>query len=458
MSSAEANVLLSSHLEASIHYLTIEILQAVHKLQRKNCTCLYLYTIWILSAQDSGFDTSLGLWNYTLYHTRQDQLLRRALLVEGLLGAIVLVARTVLVLAIAVSLSVSTVATRTLAGLFLRTVVARSGTAETQALSHMVENINAVVHSAEELLAGTLSEDRHVSQRVHTLVGASRQSAVGHEAVDIVGRVDEVVIAGEAGDVPGGSARTIAVDLVVLTNVGVGTEALCQSVARVPVGREERVSIAEVAGTGVLALAGLLVDTDSVALGAVVSLGVAILGVVVAENVEAVTVVSSDNDESVLELADLLKVLHGSLDGVIKLEEFAQSAVIVKRVHLLVNGRSLRHEEPTLVTVGLGTSVKNVDGLEGHLLEARLVESIIATAVGAVLRSDQVVSVDVPVEPLLHVAGGEDTKSALGVGGSLELSVVGDKRVACLGEDVVVVQVLVSLAAELRAAELLSTT
>jgi hypothetical protein len=40
----------------------------------------------------------------------------------------------------------------------------------------------------------------------------------------------------------------------------------------------------------------------------------------------------------------------------------------------------------------------------------------------------------------------------------LELSVVGDKRVACLAEDVVIVQILVSLAAELRAAELLGTT
>jgi len=40
----------------------------------------------------------------------------------------------------------------------------------------------------------------------------------------------------------------------------------------------------------------------------------------------------------------------------------------------------------------------------------------------------------------------------------LELSVIGDKRVACLTEDVVIVQILVSLAAELRAAELLGTT
>jgi hypothetical protein len=39
----------------------------------------------------------------------------------------------------------------------------------------------------------------------------------------------------------------------------------------------------------------------------------------------------------------------------------------------------------------------------------------------------------------------------------LELSVVGNKSVACLAEDVVVVEILVSLAAERRVTELLST-
>jgi hypothetical protein len=151
-------------------------------------------------------------------------------------------------------------------------------------------------------------------------------------------------------------------------------------------------------------------------------------------------------------------VLDGSLDGVVKFEKFAQSAVVVEDVHLLVDGCSLGHQEPTLVTVFLSTCIKNVNGLESHLLEAGLVKCISTAAVGAVLGTDQVVGVDIPVEPLLHVADGEDTECALGVRGSLELGGVRDQRVACIAEDVVVVQVLVSLAAVLGVAELLSTT
>jgi hypothetical protein len=355
--------------------------------------------------------------HYRLYIYKSDEtrLLRWALLVEGLLGAVVLVARTVLVLVIAVSISVSTLATRALAGLLIGAIFFTSSAAETKAFGHVVEDVNAVVDTAEELLARTLSEDGHVGQRVHALVGARGESAVGDEAIDIVGRIDEVIRAGESCDVLGWGTGTITMDFVVLTDVRVGTEALCQSVARVPVGGEERVRVAKVTSSGVLALAGLLVNTDGVALGAIIGLGVAVLGVVATEDVKAVTVVGSDDDESVLELADLLEVLHGGLDGVVKFKELAQSTVVVERVHLLIDRCSLRHEEPTLVAVSLGARVEDVNSLKSHLFETRLVESVGAAAVRAVLVADKVVGVDVPVEPLLHVANREDTKGLFGV-------------------------------------------
>jgi len=74
---------------------------------------------------------------------------------------------------------------------------------QAEAASNVVEDVDGIVHTTKGLLAGSHGEDGHVRQRVHALVGASGESAVGDEAVDIVLRVGEVVIGFEAGDVCG---------------------------------------------------------------------------------------------------------------------------------------------------------------------------------------------------------------------------------------------------------------
>ena len=84
-------------------------------------------------------------------------------------------------------------------------------------------------------------------------------------------------------------------------------------------------------------------------------------------------VVSRDNDEGLIEDAELLELLNGGTDSVVELEKITKGTVVVKSVHLLVDGGSLGHEEETLV---LATGAEDIDGLEGHLLEARLVGSI----------------------------------------------------------------------------------
>jgi hypothetical protein len=84
------------------------------------------------------------------------------------------------------------------------------------------------------------------------------------------------------------------VDLVVLATVGGGADAAGDSVARLPVDGEVGAgAVAEVAALlGVLGEAGLFVDADGLALGALVILGIEVFGVSGAENAVSVSRIS----------------------------------------------------------------------------------------------------------------------------------------------------------------------
>lgn len=74
-------------------------------------------------------------------------------------------------------------------------------TAEAQAPSHIVEYVDVVVRAAECILAGSLSVDGYVIQRVHAARAVGRKGAVDDEAALIVVRVDEVILVVKTRDV-----------------------------------------------------------------------------------------------------------------------------------------------------------------------------------------------------------------------------------------------------------------
>lgn len=286
------------------------------------------------------------------------------------------------------------------------------GPSKTQAVGDLVEDINVVVCTAKGLLAGTKSVDGHVSQRVNTLGVLSADGAVDNESLGGILGVDVVVTVLEFD---GGLAGTILVDLVVLAMVRGCSDTTSDGVTRLPVGGEVGAgAIVETLGLlGVLGLAGLGVGADGTTLGTVVLLLGEVLSVgrtpdtIVVSYVmlyvwyggnllKTVSVVSRDDDESLIENVELLELLNGSTDSVVKLEKITQSTVVVKGVHLLVDRGSLRHEEETLV---LATGAEDVNGLEGHVLKTGEVLSITRSTGGVVAEVLEVVCVDIAVEP-----------------------------------------------------------
>lgn len=97
----------------------------------------------------------------------------------------------------------------------------------------------------------------------------------------------------------------------------------------------------------------------------------------------------------------------GGADGVVQLQEVAERAVVVERVHLLVDGRGLGHEEEALLAAA---GVQDVDGLERHLLETGKVERGGLLAEGVVAEGAEVRLVDVAVEPDGEVRAAEDAE------------------------------------------------
>lgn len=152
------------------------------------------------------------------------------------------------------------------------------------------------------------------------------------------------------------------------------------------------------------------------------------------------TVVSGDEDQSLVTDSELLELLDGRGDGVVHFKEITQGAVIVKSMHLLVNGSTLRHEEEPLL---LATRSENLDSFDGHLLEARNISSRAVFARRVVGQILDVVLVHVAVQPDGKVALAKDTESRLAVVGSLEGSVVEADGVALLGKLLIIILALV---------------
>ena len=113
-------------------------------------------------------------------------------------------------------------------------------------------------------------------------------------------------------------------------------------------------------GDLILRLSGFMIRADRAAFIAVASLAVEETRVDAACDVEAVAVVGGDDHEGVVEFADFFEVRHGGFDGIVELEEFAESAVVVEEMHLFVDGRGFGHEEEAVV--GVLSFCQNMDG------------------------------------------------------------------------------------------------
>ena len=109
-----------------------------------------------------------------------------------------------------------------------------------------------------------------------------------------------------------------------------------------------------------------------------------------------------------------------------------------KRVTHLVNARSLRHHEPTLTLPLLLASLENINGLNRHFLQPRLISRIGAISSRAILHPLQVIPHYIPIDPLGHVRDREYAQRLVRRSGGLELGVVVDDvialRLECLVE------------------------
>lgn len=155
---------------------------------------------------------------------------------------------------------------------------------------------------------------------------------------------------------------------------------------------------------------------------------------------KAVAVVSRYDNQRLFIDTQLLELGNSSTDGVVELQKITQSTIVVKDVHLLVDGSSLGHEEESLLATAL---VQDINSLEGHLLETGQVKSRPLSTLGVVLEGLEVVLVDVAVQPDGHDTLAKDTKSLLVVVGSEEGLLVSADRVSFLGELGIVVLALV---------------
>ena len=117
-------------------------------------------------------------------------------------------------------------------------------------------------------------------------------------------------------------------------------------------------------------------------------------------------------DHDCLGLLILDEVEHAAEGLVVgkHLVDLGSGIVVVAGV---VNTRTFNHEEETLV---LTTGAEDVNGLEGHVLETGLIKSRLLVTSGGE-RLVQILALDVAVEPLGHVGGGEDTKSLVLIAG-----------------------------------------
>ena len=315
-------------------------------------------------------------------------------------------------------------------------MVSTLGLGQAQTLRDVEEDVDGAVDTAKELLARTKSEDRDIGQGVDALVLIGRKGSVDQEAAD---SILVACVHGLVATFFRRGTRAVLVDLVVLTVIREGNGTGVKGVARVPAGREvNTLRVTESIGTSnsVLRQTRVLVDADSTALVTVVLLFLEINSVDSTGDIETVTVVSSDNDKRVFERTELLELLNGGADSVVKLKELTEGAVVVKSVHLLVNAGGLGHQEPTFVAT---TAVEDVNGLESHVLEAGQILGVTAGSIGVVGLLLEVRLVDVTVQPSGQVGNREKTKSTVLVGGGFKRGLVQAKAVTLFGEQLVVI-------------------
>lgn len=148
---------------------------------------------------------------------------------------------------------------------------------EAEAVGNLVKDVNVAKGAAKGFLARTQSVDGNISKGVDTLRLAGRESAVDDDAVNAILGVGVVF----AADLDSRQTGTVLVNLVVLTAVRASTNATSNSVARLPVGREVNTgAVLDTIGLlSVLREARLLVNTNGVALGALVLLLGKVLGI-----------------------------------------------------------------------------------------------------------------------------------------------------------------------------------
>ena len=108
--------------------------------------------------------------------------------------------------------------------------------------------------------------------------------------------------------------------------------------------------------------------------------------------------------------------------------------------HLLVNRGGLGHHEEALVAA---SGVKDVNSLQGHLLETWQVNGILLVPSRRVGQISQVVGIDVAIEPDGHVGDGKDTECLLVVWRCQHGGLVERDGVAGVGKLLVVIQALV---------------
>lgn len=317
-----------------------------------------------------------------------------------------------------------------------------------------MEDLGVVLDAGKQVGTGTGSKDGDILEGVDTdlLVGAHGSALVDSVGVrDGVGLVDLVVVVGGGAD-NGRDTGAVDVDLEILAVGWEASSAGSQGVADVPV-----VGEAITVGIDVRGPARVLIGTDRVLLLLLLRVGerVEVLGVNRAVDIEGVSVISGDEDQGVLVELVALEPLLGLADGVVQLQKISEGAVVVERVHHLVDRGGLSHHEPTLLAVAL---VQDFKTLEDHLVEVGLVEGglTVTGGIGRVLL--EVLLVDVAVHPDIHVSGVEDSEEGvLALVAQESVTVVDDLVAALLGVSGVVVGAVEGLASSLGV-EVLSTT
>ena len=307
--------------------------------------------------------------------------------------------------------------------------------AKTKGFGDPKGDIDVAHDTTEQLVAGTPGVDGHVNKGVDALALGSVKVTGHGKSVNVVLGVEEV-----ARRVLGsGDALVVVIDDKVLALVGERRPAVRKRVAGVPCDGEASTLLtlkdlvrsgADILGNRVGGETRVLIGADRLALGAVRLLSLEELGVGRTEDVETVAVVGRHNNEGLIELTDLFEVLKSGAESVVELKEVAEGAVNVLDVHLLVDKSSLRHERPSSAAL-LGASGENVNGLDGHVLETRLVVGA-DSSVGLNSKVESV-AVNVLVKPSGDVAASEDGESTVLVVECVKLGLVVANLVTSLG-------------------------